>query len=71
MARPEQTRESVHRRRWLVLGGLAAAVVVLRLLSSCTAGPPQADATPERPTQAAWTTCSPHLPGLTSSNLPL
>ncbi|MCL2467220.1 MAG: hypothetical protein FWF21_08145 [Micrococcales bacterium] len=46
MTTPEGRREPQLRRRVLILGGLGAAVVVLRLLSSCAApGPGPASAT--------------------------
>ncbi|MCL2090709.1 MAG: hypothetical protein FWH11_05725 [Micrococcales bacterium] len=66
MTVPEHHRDSVQRRRWLVLGGLGAAVVVLRLLSSCAA-PAGTGAAPDpgsEPTRC--TTCSaPEVPGPT------
>ena|GEM_PF-4235076 len=57
-------RVSVGRRRWLVLGGLGAAVVVLRLLSSCAA-PADTGATLNLWSDpASWRTCSsPQVPG--------
>ncbi|MCL2423386.1 MAG: hypothetical protein FWD11_05755 [Micrococcales bacterium] len=47
MTTPQGRREPLLRRRLLILGGLVAAMVVLRLLSSCAA-PGDADATLER-----------------------